>query len=48
MVAEVSSKHKTAEMFLQLAQQLTGRTEAKRSRGGLLSPLLAKLKKKSG
>ncbi|MGH6683852.1 MAG: AAA family ATPase, partial [Pseudolabrys sp.] len=46
MIAEVSSGHKTAEMFRQLAQILTGRTEAKRSRGGLLTPLLAKLRKK--
>jgi pilus assembly protein CpaE len=43
MIAEVSSSHKTAEMFRQLAQVLTGRTEAKRSRGGLLTPLIAKL-----
>jgi pilus assembly protein CpaE len=47
MIAEVSKSHKTAEMFSQLAQVLTGRAEAKRSRGSLLSPLLAKLKKKS-
>jgi pilus assembly protein CpaE len=43
MVAEVSANHKTAEMFRQLAQVLTGRTEAKRPRGGLFSPLLSKL-----
>ena len=48
MVAEVSSKHKTAQMFLQLAQVLTGRAEAKRSRSGLLTPLLAKLTKRLG
>jgi len=46
MIAEVSANHKTAEMFRQLAQVLTGRAEAKRSRGGLLTPLLAKLMKK--
>ncbi len=40
MIAEVSSSHKTAEMFRQLAQVLTGRAEAKRARGGLLTPLL--------
>ena len=44
MVAEVSSGHKTAEMFRQLAQTLTGRSEVKRSRGSMLSPLLSKLK----
>jgi pilus assembly protein CpaE len=47
MIAEVSKGHKTAEMFRQLAQILTGRAEAKRTRGSLLSPLLAKLRKKS-
>ena len=47
MIAEVSSNHKTAEMFRQLAQVLTGRAEAKRARGGLLMPLLAKLRKRS-
>ena len=43
MIAEVSANHKTADMFRQLAQILTGRAEAKRARGGLLSPLIAKL-----
>ena len=47
MIAEVSASHKTAEMFRQLAQVLTGRAEAKRARGGLLSPLLAKLMKRA-
>jgi hypothetical protein len=35
-------------MFRQLAQVLTGRAEAKRSRGSLLTPLFAKLMKRSG
>jgi pilus assembly protein CpaE len=48
MVAEVSANHKTAEMLRQLAQVLTGRAEAKRARSSLLTPLLAKLRKKSG
>jgi len=48
MIAEVSAGHKTAEMFRELAQMLTGRAEAKRSRGGLLTPLLAKLIKRQG
>ncbi len=43
MIAEVSANHKSAEMFRQLAQVLTGRAEAKRARGGLLTPLFAKL-----
>src|SRR5471032_3305700 len=46
MIAEVSANHKSAEMFRQLAQVLTGRAEAKRARGGLLTPLLAKLMKR--
>jgi pilus assembly protein CpaE len=46
MIAEVSASHKSAEMFRQLAQVLTGRAEAKRARGGLLTPLLAKLMKR--
>ncbi len=48
MIAEVSANHKTAEMFRQLAQVLTGRSEAKRNRGGLLMPLIAKLTKRKG
>ncbi len=47
MIAEVSAGHKTAEMFLQLAQVLTGRAEAKRPRAGMLSPLLSKLMRRS-
>ncbi|MBV9558407.1 MAG: AAA family ATPase, partial [Pseudolabrys sp.] len=47
MIAEVSSSHKTTELFRQLAQVMTGRAEVKRSRGGMLSlPFLGKLMKK--
>jgi pilus assembly protein CpaE len=46
MIAEMSPNHRTAEMFRQLAQQLTGRTEPKKQRSGLLSPLLGKLLQK--
>jgi pilus assembly protein CpaE len=46
MIAEVSASHKTAEMFRSLAQVLTGRAEAKRTRSGLLTPLLSKLMKR--
>jgi len=45
MIAEVSSSSKSAELFRQLAQHLTGRAEAKRQRT-LLSPLLQKLLKR--
>ncbi|HEX5509124.1 MAG TPA: AAA family ATPase [Pseudolabrys sp.] len=48
MIAEVSAKHKSAEMFRLLAQALTGRSEPKASRGGLLSPLLGKFMKRQG
>ncbi len=48
MIAEVSAKHKTAEMFLHLAQILVGRTEAKRVRRGRLMPLVSKLMKRAG
>jgi pilus assembly protein CpaE len=47
MIAEVAASHKTAEMFRNIAQVLTGRAEAKRSRGGLLPPFIAKLMKRS-
>jgi pilus assembly protein CpaE len=43
MIAEVASGHRTAEMFRQLAQVLTGRAAAKKARGSLLGPLLGKL-----
>jgi len=43
MIAEISSSHRTAEIFRQLAQQLTGRAEQKKQRSGLLSPLMDKL-----
>jgi pilus assembly protein CpaE len=46
MIAELSSSHKVAEIFRQLAQGLTGRIESKKTRSGLLSPLLGKLLKR--
>jgi pilus assembly protein CpaE len=47
MIAEMSSSHRTAESFRQLAQMLTGRLEAKKSRSGLFSPFLEKLLKRA-
>ena len=44
MIAEVSANHRTAEIFRQLAQLLTGRAEAKKAKRGLLTPLLQKLR----
>ncbi len=46
MIAEASAGHRSAEIFRQLAQILTGRSEVKKARNGLLSPLLGKLLKK--
>jgi pilus assembly protein CpaE len=43
MIAEMSANHRSAEMFRRLAQQLTGRTEPKKQRSGMLSPLVDKL-----
>jgi pilus assembly protein CpaE len=48
MIAEVSANHKTAEIFRHLAQIMTGRAEVKKSRSGLLTPLIQKLKKRQG
>jgi pilus assembly protein CpaE len=47
MIAELSSSHRTAETFRQLAQLLTGRAESKRAKSSLLSPLLDRLMKRS-
>jgi pilus assembly protein CpaE len=47
MIAEFSSHHRAAETFRQLAQTLTGRSEAKRAKSGLLSPLFEKLLKRA-
>ncbi len=47
MIAEISSGHRTAETFRQLAQQLTGRGELKKQRSSLLSPLFDKLRKRA-
>ncbi len=47
MIAELSSSHRTTEMFRQLAQVLTGRSETKKSKLSLLSPFLDKLMKRS-
>jgi pilus assembly protein CpaE len=46
MIAEIAAGHRTSEMFLQIAQRLTGRGETKKLRGSFLSPLLDKLRKK--
>jgi pilus assembly protein CpaE len=43
MIAEISAGHRTAELFRQMAQNLTGRVEQKKQRSGLFSPFLEKL-----
>ncbi|MEA2948909.1 MAG: pilus assembly protein CpaE [Alphaproteobacteria bacterium] len=47
MIAELSSSHRTAETFRQLAQMLTGRSETKKAKSGLLSPFIEKLMNRS-
>ncbi|MGH6771305.1 MAG: AAA family ATPase [Xanthobacteraceae bacterium] len=47
MIAELSASHRSAEIFRQLAQQLTGRSEAKKAKSGLLTPLFDKLLKRA-
>jgi pilus assembly protein CpaE len=47
MIAELSSSHRTAETFRQLAHLLTGRSETKKAKPGLLSPFIEKLMKRS-
>jgi pilus assembly protein CpaE len=46
MIAEISATHRSTEMFLQIAQRLTGRGETKKPRGSFLSPLIQKLRGK--
>jgi pilus assembly protein CpaE len=46
MIAEISANHKSIEMFLQIAQRLTGRSETKKQKTSLLSPLIEKLRGK--
>jgi pilus assembly protein CpaE len=43
MIEEIAAKHKVTDQFLQMAQRLTGRAEAKKQRSSLLSPMLGKL-----
>jgi pilus assembly protein CpaE len=46
MIAEMAANHRTTEMFLQIAQRLTGRSETKKPRGSFLAPLIDKLRSK--
>jgi pilus assembly protein CpaE len=44
MIAEISASHRISKTFVQIAQQLTGRGDAKKPRGSLFSPILKKLR----
>lgn len=44
MIAEIAPSHRTTEMFLQIAQRLTGRGEAKKPRKSFLPPFIEKLR----
>ena len=46
MIAEISASHRSTELFLQIAQRLTGRGETKKPRTSFLSPLIGKLRAK--
>jgi pilus assembly protein CpaE len=46
MIAEVAASHRNTETFIQLAKLLTGRSEVKKAKSGLLTPLLGRLLKK--
>jgi pilus assembly protein CpaE len=46
MIAEISANHKSIDMFLQIAQRLTGRSETKKQKSSFLSPLIEKLRGK--
>jgi pilus assembly protein CpaE len=46
MIAEFAANHRTTDMFLQIAQRLTGRGETKKPKGSFLSPLFEKLRAK--
>ena len=46
MIAEIAASHRTAEMFLQIAQRLTGRGETKKPRNSIFSPLIDKFRAK--
>lgn len=48
MIAEISARHRSAEILRDLAQLLSGRSEPKKQRAGLLSPLIDKLRQLQG
>lgn len=47
MIAEISASHKVNEFFMDIARSVTGRSEARVHKAGLLDPLFARLLKKA-
>jgi len=45
MIAEISANHRISKLFVQIAQQVTGRGDAKKPSGSLLAPILRKLRR---
>ena len=43
MIAEISAGHRISKTFVHIAQQLTGRGDAKKPRGSLFAPIIKKL-----
>jgi pilus assembly protein CpaE len=47
MIAEFAKGHRTAETFRQLGQLMTGRSESKKARSGIIPPFIEKLLKRA-
>jgi pilus assembly protein CpaE len=45
MIAEISANHRISKTFVQIANQLTGRNEPKKSRTSILAPIIKKLRR---
>jgi pilus assembly protein CpaE len=45
MIQQISARHRTTMMFLQMAQRLTGHAVTKKPRGSLLAPLMPIIRK---
>jgi pilus assembly protein CpaE len=44
MIAEISANHRTTQMFVEIAQQMTGRGDVRKPRRSFLSPIISKLR----
>jgi pilus assembly protein CpaE len=47
MIQQISARHRTTMMFLQMAQRLTGHAVTKKTGGSLLAPLMPIIRKLS-